>query len=451
MAKYFGTDGIRGCYGDSLMNPDLADRLGSALGLYIAREKKQGLALKAVIGRDTRESGAALCRAMTQGLNRRGVFVHDAGIVPTPAVARAVLRQNADIGIAVTASHNPASDNGIKVFNARACKYGESSELEIEALLDAQPSPGESPPAPEAAPLDAEAAYIDYICPLMHRNCLAGWKIVLDLANGATYKTTPTAFRHWGAELHLIGDHPDGANINEGVGSEHPGPLGAKVRELGAHIGIAHDGDGDRLVVCDDRGALLPGEVLLALLGTDALRRGALKNKTLVTTVHSNLGLDRAIRDAGGRIERVAVGDRNVASRMREIDANIGGESSGHVILSDLATTGDGLLAAAKLIDLIRLTGQPLSELRKQVGLFPQKTVNLTVVRKRPLHQLKHLSETIAAANQQLGENGRVLVRYSGTEPKLRLLVEGKDEPTIAAHLRALVTAARANLEIIDS
>lgn len=450
MPKYFGTDGIRGTCGDTLINPDFAYRLGSALGRYIALDKK-GLPLNAVIGRDTRISGPVLSMALIQGLNKHGVYVHDAGILPTPAVARAVLQQGADIGIAVTASHNPAPDNGIKLFDARGCKYSESSELEIEALLEAEPPMPEEPPLPESYPLDAAADYINYIRSLMNQNCLCGWKIVLDLANGATCETTPATFRRWGAELYLIGDHPDGENINDGVGSEHPGQLGAKVRQVGAHIGIAHDGDGDRLVVCDEKGDLVQGEVLLALFGIYALQSGALANKTLVTTVHSNLGLDRAVRAAGGQIERVAVGDRNVASRMRELGSNIGGESSGHIILSEFATTGDGLLAVVKLIDLVCQTGKPLSELRKQVSLFPQQSLNLPVACKRPLNRLKRLSGAIAAATEDFGPDGRVLVRYSGTEPMLRLLVEGADVQEISKHMQALESAARQDLEIIDS
>ncbi|MGB0744206.1 MAG: phosphoglucosamine mutase [Opitutales bacterium] len=450
MAKYFGTDGIRGEFGDDLVNPDVAYRLGAALGLYLAR-LKPGLPLNAVLGRDTRLSGPALCDALTQGLNRRGVYVHDAGIVPTPAVAFAVLKQNADIGIAVTASHNPASDNGIKLFDSQAHKYDEAEELEIEALMEEQASFTPDLPLPKVYPFDAASVYIDHTRAMMNQNCLGGWKIVLDLANGATCETTPAVFRRWGAELHLIGDNPDGENINDGVGSEHPEQLGAMVRELGAVIGIAHDGDGDRLVVCDELGERLEGEVLLALFGIYALRSGALESKTLVTTVHSNMGLDYAIREAGGRVERTEVGDRNVAIRMREIGSNIGGESSGHIILSDFASTGDGLIAVVKLIDLICKTGQPLSELRKLVTLFPQQTLNLELAEKLPMAQLRKLPEAIALAEKEFGEDGRVLVRYSGTEPKLRLLVEGRDESLVSKHIQALGAAARADLDIIDS
>lgn len=450
MAKYFGTDGIRGSYGDALINPEFAFRLGSALGLYLVRNKS-GLPLNAVIGRDTRLSGPALAEAMVQGLNRRGVYVHDAGIVPTPAVAQSVLEQQADIGIAITASHNPASDNGIKLFNAEGFKLDEALEEEIEALVDEQPGLTSDLPLPESYPVDAAAVYINKIRSLMHQNCLRGWKIVLDLANGATCETSPAAFKQWGAELHLTGDNPSGDNINAGVGSEHPEALGKTVLEQGANIGIAHDGDGDRLVVCDEQGEVVDGDILLGLFAIYALRSGALRKDTLVVTVHSNLGLDHAIRDAGGRVERVDVGDRNVARRMRELGANIGGESSGHIIFSDFATTGDGLLAAVKLIELICGTGKTLAELRTEVTLFPQQTLNLRVAQKLPIDDLKNLPKAIAKATKDFGEDGRVLVRYSGTEPKLRLLVEGKDAQSVATVLKALEKAARADLEVIDS
>ncbi|MEO0508299.1 MAG: phosphoglucosamine mutase [Verrucomicrobiota bacterium] len=450
MAKYFGTDGIRGTFGDALINPDFAFRLGSALGLYIAHNKP-GLPLNAVIGRDTRISGPALSDAIIQGLNRRGVYVHDAGIVPTPAIAQAVLEQNADIGIAITASHNPASDNGIKLFDAKGLKLDEFREEEIEALVDAQPQLSEDFSMPKAYNIDAAGAYINYIRSLMDQNCLSGWKIVFDLANGATCETTPATFRRWGAELYLTGDNPTGENINDGVGSEHPDALGRTVLEQRANIGIAHDGDGDRLVVSDENGEIVDGDILLGLFGIYALRSGALHAKTLVTTVHSNLGLDHAIREAGGQVERVDVGDRNVARRMRELGSNIGGESSGHIIFSDFATTGDGLLAAVKLVELICATGKSLSELRKEVVLFPQQTMNLRVAEKLSFDGLKKLPQAIAKAMKDFGEDGRVLVRYSGTEPKLRLLVEGTDLKAVNQTLNNLEKAARADLEVIDS
>ena len=449
MGKYFGTDGIRGAYGDEMMNPEVAFRLGSALGLYLT-QRKPGLPLNAVLGRDTRQSGPDLFDALTQGLNQRRVYVYDAGIVPTPAVAYAVVEHQADFGIAITASHNPAKDNGLKVFDGKGHKLSEESELELEHLIDSITGWSCDLPLPSAYPLDAAASYINYIRSLMHQNCLSGWKIVLDTANGATCETSPAAFWHWGAEVILIGNNPDGENINDGFGSEHPQALGEKVREVGANIGIAHDGDGDRMIVCDENGEVVDGEVILGLFGRFAMKSGALKANSLVTTVHSNLGLDHALREVGANVERVNVGDRNVASKMREMGSNIGGESSGHIIFSDFATTGDGLLAAVKLIDLVCKTGESLGELRKQVALFPQRTRNLMVAQKRPIEALGGLQSVIAQATENFGDSGRLLIRYSGTEPKIRLLVEGSDLALVEETMQNVETAVRAELEVIE-
>jgi phosphoglucosamine mutase len=448
MGKYFGTDGIRGPVGGDLINTDVAYRLGSALGRYLT-DLKPDLPLNAVIGRDTRLSGPALADALIQGLNKHGVYVHDLGVVPTPTIAQSLLEQQADLGIAVTASHNPASDNGIKLFDGCACKLNDEEEARIEALVDAEPKAPADLPMAKSFPLDAAAFYINYVRSLMDQHCLAGWKVVLDLANGATSETTPAVFARWGAELILIGDHPDGENINKGVGSEHPELLSAAVVKHGANLGIAHDGDGDRLVVCDETGAVVDGDTLLGLFAIYALRAGALKSDTLVATIQSNLGLDHAVREAGGKVERSDVGDRNVARVMREIGANVGGESSGHIIFSDFATTGDGLLAAVKLIDLMCQSKKPLSELRKEIRLFPQATANLRVVEKKPLASLEALNRTIAAIEKDFGEDGRVLVRYSGTEPKIRLLVEGKDEKRVIDALKDLEKAVCFDLDVI--
>lgn len=450
MGKYFGTDGIRGAFGGELINPDFAYRVGSALGRYLL-EGDPGPRLNVVIGRDTRLSGPELFDALTQGLNQHGVYVHDLGIVPTPAVAQLLLEQHADLGIAVTASHNPASDNGIKLFDSRACKFSDLEEGVIEDFVDAEPPAPKGRALPKSFPLDAAAFYINFVRSLMDQNCMNGWKIVLDLANGATCETSPAVFSRWGAELILIGDNPDGENINQGVGSEHPDALGQAVLKHGANLGIAHDGDGDRLVVCDETGAVVDGDILLGLFAIYALRAGALSKDTLVATIQSNLGLDHALRAAGGKVERVDVGDRNVAQRMRELGANVGGESSGHIIFSDFATTGDGLLAAVKLIDLMCKTGKPLSILRQEVELFPQKTLNLRVAEKMPLETLKKLRKAVQQIEKGFGEDGRVLVRYSGTEPKLRLLVEGKVEKQVVAALKKLEKAVRSDLDVIDS
>lgn len=450
MAKYFGTDGIRGRYGDSLMCPGFAYRLGCALGVYLKKNRPEKQ-LYVVIGRDTRSSGTVLCDALISGLNRHEVYIHNADVVPTPAVAKAVIDQQADMGIVVTASHNPSSDNGIKIFDLDARKLNETEELVIEDLLDGEPEAPAVLPLAKSYPLDASGFYVNYLRSLMDQHCLSDWRIVLDLANGATIRTTPAVFRRWGASLYLLGDRADGVNINDGVGSECPTQLVQMVRKQRAHIGIAHDGDGDRLVVCDETGTIVDGDILLAMFGRYAMQSGALNSGALVATDHSNLGLDRALCDVGGRVERVAVGDRNVARRMRELGANIGGESSGHIIFSDFATTGDGLLAAIKIIELMRKTGKTLSALRMEVSLFPQVTQNLRVAAKPPLEGLKSLQSAIRKAEKGFGANGRVFVRYSGTESKLRLLVEGREKLQIVEALKSIEIAARKDLVVIDS
>lgn len=450
MGKYFGTDGIRGQFGGAHINPEFAYRVGAALGRYL-QQVNPDTPQTVILGRDTRVSGQVLSDALTQGFNSQGVHVHDSGIVPTPAVALAIIQRQADLGVAITASHNPSTDNGIKLFNQLGHKLNDATEADIETLIDEMVFPSETLPLPQATEFDGASLYIDSVRSMMEQNCLRGWSIVLDTANGATAETSPAVFKRWGADLHLLGNNSDGENINAGVGSEYPIALGEAVRAHKANIGIAHDGDGDRLVVCDEKGAIVDGDVLLGIFGVHALRTGALSEKTLVSTIQSNLGLDAAIKAAGGRVDRVDIGDRNVAERMRASGSNIGGENSGHIIFSDFATTGDGLLAAVKIIDLMRQLQKPLSELVNEVQLFPQQTLNLIVAEKTPLAQLRTLTDTITAVEADFGEEGRVLVRYSGTEPKLRLLVEGKHEEAVSTALKAIERAARNDLNVIDS
>ncbi len=450
MGKYFGTDGIRGQFGSAFVNPDFAYRIGAAIGRYLMGHKPNQ-PLNVVIGRDTRASGPVLVGALTQGLNTHGVHVHDLGVLPTPAVAQSVVEQQADLGFAITASHNPASDNGIKLFDMSGFKFDEATEGVFERLIDAEPDSPVEKPLARLYSLDASAFYVNYVRSLLDQNCMVGWKVVLDLANGATYETSPAVFRRWGAELVLLGDNPNGENINQETGSEYPQRLGEVVKEQRAQIGIAHDGDGDRLVVCDENGDVIDGDVLLGLFGIYALRSGALCENKLITTVQSNLGLDHAIIAEGGTVDRVDIGDRNVAKRMRETGSNVGGESSGHIIFSDFSTTGDGLLAAVKLIDLMRKTGKSLSTLRKEISLFPQVCLNLQVAAKPPLDSLNYLSEIVSKSEKSLGSDGRVLIRYSGTEPKIRILVEGKSKNKVKQVLKNLEKAVRADLDVIDS
>ncbi|MGH7946439.1 MAG: phosphoglucosamine mutase [Opitutaceae bacterium] len=442
---YFGTDGVRGVYGGPLINEAFAARLGFAAATWLSVKGR------VVVGRDTRFSSASLEAAVMRGLRAAGAGAISLGVLPTPAVARAVRSEQAVLGVVITASHNPATDNGIKFFGEGGVKLTDEQELQIEQLL-----PGQDEKPLVAPGLDdngsggrANADYIEAALRLLSAGALRGWKIVLDTANGATCSTTPIVLRALGAEVIGIGDSPDGRNINAGVGSEHPQQLAARVIAEGAHLGIAHDGDGDRCVLCDEQGGVLDGDEILTLLGTHALAHGRLARNTLVITIQSNLGVDAAIAGAGGRVLRTNVGDRYVIQRMLAEGATLGGESSGHIICSEISPTGDGLVAALKVIDVMLSSGKPLSVLRRALKKFPQMTAALKVREKKPLEQLPGLAAAIRALEHELGAKGRVLVRYSGTEPKLRLLVEGPGESIVREAMARLETAARAELRVI--
>ena len=437
--KYFGTDGIRGPYGGPVVNEAFAVRLGFAAAAWLGKKGR------VLIGRDTRDSGRALEAAVARGLKVGGTEPVSLGIVPTPAVARAVQSEGAALGVVITASHNPAADNGIKFFGSGGVKLTDAEELGIEQLL---PEVSSAPPAVLAFS-DARAPYIAAAEKLLPPGSLAGWRIVLDTANGAGCGTSPVVFRALGAEIISLGDAPDGQNINAGVGSEHPQLLAAQVKKRAARLGVAHDGDGDRCVLCDEQGGVLDGDEILTLLATHALARGTLVNRTLVITVQSNLGVDAAIQAAGGRVHRTAVGDRYVIEGMQAQRATLGGESSGHIICSEISPTGDGLVAALKVIEVMLATKQPLSALRRALKKFPQQTAALTVREKLPLEGLPALGAACMALEQELGTQGRVLVRYSGTEPKLRLLVEGPTSVRVQVSLARLVAAARTDLDVI--
>ena len=440
---YFGTDGVRGPYGGSVINENFAARLGLAVAQWTGEGGGE-----VVIGRDTRASGPALETAIAAGLRAGGLTPVSVGVAPTPAVARAVVTRGARLGVVITASHNPAADNGIKFFAAGGRKLTDAEEAEIEAYL----------PAPEAAPVwsGAEAlprieVVADYVAALTSRlpaGALRGCRMVADTAHGATCESTPAALRGLGAEVEVIGGAPDGLNINAGVGSEHAEGLVAAVRASGAMLGVAHDGDGDRCVLCDETGFLLDGDEILAILALDALRRGVLPGRTLVVTVQSNLGLDAVVGAAGGKVERTDVGDRHVLERMRAVGAQLGGESSGHIIDLSASPTGDGLAAALGVIAIMHATGRPLSALRGELKKFPQGTKNLMVAAKRPLEECVALRGAISALETELGAAGRVMVRFSGTEPKLRLLAEAGTPEIVAAALEHLAAAARQDLAV---
>jgi phosphoglucosamine mutase len=440
---YFGTDGVRGPYGGPVINEVFAARLGLAVARWTG-----GRGGEVVLGRDTRASGAALEAAIATGLRAGGLTPVSVGVAPTPAVAGAVVTRGACLGVVITASHNPAADNGIKFFAPGGRKLTDAEEAEIEALLSA---PEEVSALAQGEPVPEIEAVADYVAALASRlpeGALREWRIVADTAHGATCVSTPTALRVLGATVQVIGGAPDGGNINAGVGSEHAEGLVAAVRASGARLGVAHDGDGDRCVLCDETGFLLDGDEILAILALDALRRGALPGQTLVVTVQSNLGLDAVVRAAGGKVERTDVGDRHVLERMRAVGARLGGESSGHIIDLSASPTGDGLAAALGVIAIMHATGRPLSALRGELKKFPQGTRNLVVEAKRPLAECTALGEVVRQLESELGAAGRVMVRFSGTEPKLRLLAEASSPEIVADALARLAAAAGRDLVV---
>jgi phosphoglucosamine mutase len=354
------------------------------------------------------------------------------------------------LGVVVTASHNLAMDNGIKLFGPAGVKLTDEMEQQIEQQLELVSPLAENCANEVLCNVLADAArdYIQALARLLPNLSLVGWRIVLDTAHGATCVTGPAVLRDLGATVTGIGDSPDGRNINAGVGSEQPAQLCAMVRAAGARLGIALDGDGDRCVLCDENGEILDGDEILTVLAVHALRRGLLVNKTLIVTEQSNLGVDDAVKAAGGRVLRTSVGDRYVSERMRAEGARLGGESSGHIICAEVSPTGDGLVAALRVIEVMRATGQPLSELRSVLRKLPQMVRALRVKEKLPLAELPTVQAAIRAVTAELGARGRVLVRYSGTESKIRLLVEGEDAAQVEAGLDSLKAAVRTDLLI---
>lgn len=444
--KYFGTDGIRGRAGEGCLTEGFARRLGIAYARYLAQQGRENRTLRVVIGRDSRLSGEMLRNSFVSGFCSAGGECVDLGLTPTPSVALAVRRMGVAGGVMVTASHNPADDNGIKFFDQCGYKYTVEEEHKLEALVDRISNPGAGSCAPKMESCVWTPEYMDYIVNRFSGLSLKGTRIVLDASCGATAVTSAAVIECLGAEVIRLNCEADGGRINAGIGSEHPEVMVAAVREHKADLGIAHDGDGDRLVVCDDTGELVPGDQLLGMFALHGLAENSARYRTLVTTMQSNLGLDEAVRTAGGEVIRTDIGDRNVLQEMLRSQALIGGENSGHYIFLEDASTGDGLVAALHVMAILAASGRRLSELRQQVRLYPQKTKSLVVTAKPDLSTLAALAEERHKWEAVLGKSGRIFIRYSGTEPKLRFLVEGRDESVVDEALAALVAATKRDL-----
>lgn len=438
----FGTDGIRGRANRHPVTPEIAFRLGRAAG-HLLRDNKARP--RFVIGRDTRLSGPMLESALIAGLNSTGADVLLAGVVPTPAVACLVTELGAEGGVVISASHNPAADNGLKLFGPDGYKLPDEIEERIEQLILTPEIDAIRPEGPAIGTVstitDAGERYGRIAKASVPGMSLHGLKIAVDCANGAAFRSTPSVLRDLGAELVLFHAQPDGVNINADCGSTHPEEIARLVKESGAHLGLSHDGDADRLVLCDEQGEVIDGDEILAITAIDALKRGTLAGKTLVATVMSNFGLDDCLAAEGGRVLRTAVGDRYVVEAMRAGNFSIGGEQSGHLIFRDHGTTGDGLLAALQVLRVITESGKPLSELRRVLKKYPQTQRNLRVKTKPPLDSLPEVAHLLTATESALAGKGRVLLRYSGTEPKVRLLIEGPDEAVINAAADAIASA----------
>jgi phosphoglucosamine mutase len=440
--KLFGTDGIRGVANEHPMTAEVALRLGRAVARRFGQAGRRG---RIVIGKDTRLSGYMLESALQAGIVSAGADVLLVGPLPTPGIAFITSSMRADAGVVISASHNPYHDNGIKLFASDGFKLPDEVEAEIEGLMERDLATADHADIGKAARIaDASGRYVQFLKNAFPRQrTLDGVRVVVDCAHGAAYQVAPLVFAELGADVVTLGVDPNGRNINDGFGALHPELMAAEVRRTGAAVGVALDGDADRLILCDENGRIVDGDEVMAILGTRMLARGALPGNTVVATVMSNLGLERALADKGGVLLRTAVGDRYVVEAMREHKFALGGEQSGHLVFLDQATTGDGVLAALRVLAVMVEEGRPLSALARTMTRYPQVLLNFDVAEKRPLEQLPSVQKAIAAAQGALGADGRVVVRYSGTEKKARVMIEGRDEGAIRAHAEEIAETLR--------
>jgi len=431
--KYFGTDGIRGLANGEKLTPDLALRVGMAAGLKFVRGDHRN---RVVIGKDTRRSGYLIENALAAGFTAVGMDVYFLGPMPTPAVAMLTRSLRADLGVMISASHNPFEDNGIKLFRPDGYKLSDEIEAEIEDLIETDLTDRLARGRDIGRAHRDEAAqtrYIEYTKRTLPKNIdLSGLRVVIDCANGAAYKVAPIALWELGAEVFTIGVEPDGFNINDKVGSTAPDALRAKVKEVRADIGIALDGDADRVIIVDEHGEVIDGDQLMAVIAQSWQARGSLRGGGLVATVMSNLGLERYLTSLGLSLERTAVGDRYVLEAMRAKGFNVGGEQSGHIILSDYTTTGDGLIAALQLLAVVKEAGMALSDVCRRFERVPQKLTSVRYKQGKPLDH-KRVVQVIAESRARLDKDGRLVIRESGTEPVIRVMAESDDSALVDA------------------
>ena len=444
--KLFGTDGVRGKANEPPMTPETVLALGRAVAYVAGRGKTH--APRILIGKDTRLSGYMIEQALAAGICAMGGRVILCGPIPTPAVAHLTTAMRADAGIVISASHNPYDDNGIKIFGDDGFKLPDGAESEIERLMEdgAQGTRPTGPGIGRAEKLeDSRGRYVVFAKRTFPTDLsLDGIRIVVDAAHGAAYRVAPMVFQELGATVHAIGVKPNGVNINKDVGAMHPDNMRAEVVRRGAQLGVALDGDADRLIVADEKGQIVDGDAVMAMCATHLHDRGTLRKRAVVATVMSNLGLERALEKQGIRLLRTQVGDRYVVEAMRAGGYNLGGEQSGHLVFLDHASTGDGIVAALQVLALMLRAGRPLSELAAAaMDRVPQVLLNVTLKARRPLEQMKSLAARSARVEKALGKHGRLLVRWSGTEPKLRIMLEGPNEVHLRAWAEELAADAR--------
>lgn len=448
MRNLFGTDGVRGVANIEPITVETALKLGRAAAYVFKRENRRH---RFVIGKDTRLSGYMIEGSLMAGICSMGMDVLLVGPLPTPGIAFITRYLQADAGIVISASHNPYEENGIKFFSHEGFKLPDRIEEDIETLVTSKEIDSIRPTAREIGKAyrinNAKKHYVEFLkSSIPEKIKLDGMRVILDCANGAAYKVAPRTFKELGAEVIVINSTPNGENINKVCGSLYPEGARKKVLKTKADIAITLDGDADRAIFVDEKGKILNGDHIMAICALDLLKTGKLKNNTLVTTVMSNIGLEKIVSSSGGKIVRTAVGDRYIVEEMLKDGYNLGGEQSGHLVFLDYATTGDGIITALQVMAIMKKTGEPLSELAGCMQQMPQVLINIKISQKKPLESMPYVQKTINEIEKEMGGNGRVLVRFSGTEPVVRIMVEGENADRIEAYANRVADSLRTEL-----